>query len=97
MATLYRANGGVEKVVPENGKSFTLRELQGYVDGYIELIRTHDGKIMMINEEGKLLGLPVNETATALYQYGDHDAICGDAVVGTDTEMGEGDEEERVG
>ena len=36
---------------------------------------------MVIDEEGKLKGFPVNPVATALYRFGDQDPIVGDALV----------------
>lgn len=50
-----------------------LETLQGLVGGYIELVRIHPEIDMIINEEGKLIGLESNfETA--------HDVIVGTAV-----------------
>lgn len=36
---LIRADGSMQWRYPENKKSFTLEELQGFVGGYIELVR----------------------------------------------------------
>jgi hypothetical protein len=40
---------------------------------------------MIINEEGKLMGLPINSTATKIfhdnYPHLQHDWICGDAII----------------
>ena len=97
MATLYRYNEPdnafatceEETVEPKNGTDFTLEELQGYVGGYIEIIHLNDGRIMVINEEGKLLGLPLNMLATIQYQlsYGPLDQIVGNALVCKNTEV----------
>lgn len=69
-------------VRPKDGKSFTLDELQGFVGGNIEIVQTkNDNEVMVINEEGKLKGLPVNIIATKRYIYGDHDKIVGDVLL----------------
>lgn len=80
MATLYRTNGTQETVTPK-GQFFTLEELQDYVGGYIELIRTNDGKNMYINEEGKFDDLPFNLKATSIVTLFDGDYIVGNAIV----------------
>lgn len=49
---------------PPLDKKYTLDELQKIVGGYIEIIGTPQGKILVINEEGKLKGLPINIAAT---------------------------------
>ncbi len=56
-------------VHPADGKKFTLEELQGYVGGYIELVRLPRGNgraTMYANEEGLLFGLAVNTEASAV-------------------------------
>ena len=77
-------NGQSFDVKPENGKTFSLKELQTLVGGYIEVIALRDGKLMVLNEEGKLEGLAVNEVATEFAQSaGIHpaDVIVGNVVV----------------
>ena len=66
-ATFIKADGTIQGVSPENGeKSFSLKELQTFVGGYIEFVRFKD-KIMVVNEEGKLHDLPLNKKATAIF------------------------------
>lgn len=69
-------------VKPENGKFYTLKELQGFVGGYIELIHLGD-TTMVVNEEGKVMDLDANPLATAIYrnQYQTTDYIAGDALL----------------
>ncbi len=90
MATIYRTNGTTESVTPENGTDFELRELQLIVGGYIEILNLRGGKIMVINEEGKLDGLQQNRLATKLlyvsYPYS-NDFIVGDVLVCDDDEV----------
>jgi hypothetical protein len=89
MAILLRADGTEETVTPKNGTDFKLEELQGFVGGYIEIVsyfwtpqsrRRHRGKILVINEEGKLNGLPHNLRASEIYDA-PFDVIVGDALL----------------
>jgi hypothetical protein len=76
------ANGSEAWIRPKNGKRFMLTELQGLVGGNIEIVHVKmGGKVMIINEEGKLKDLPVNRKATDLYIYGDNDVIVGDVLL----------------
>lgn len=45
-----------------------LEDLQKLVDGYIEVVALPNGDQLVVNEEGKLKGLPVNPVATALFR-----------------------------
>ena len=56
-------------VEPENGKTFSLKEMQKIVDGYIEVVGLRDGRIMVLNEEGKLKGMKLNEGATQMFGF----------------------------
>tara|TARA_R110000824_G_scaffold367834_1_gene557062 strand:+ start:290 stop:559 length:270 start_codon:yes stop_codon:yes gene_type:complete len=80
-AQIVNTNGEVRSVKPKNGNIFELKELQKIVDGYIQILRTRDERVMVINEEGKIKNLPYNEIATSLYVYGNHDPIVGDVIV----------------
>lgn len=81
--TIYYANGGSEKVSPQNGSDYKLEQLQQIVGGHIEVVSLKDGRIIVLNEEGKLEGLPVNWAATKLFQkdYGPEDIIVGNVLV----------------
>lgn len=79
------------------GDSLDLKALQEIVEGHIETVPTalagewsHEqgvGLTLIINEEGKLLGLPVNQTAT------DMAAIYNDVIVGNAVLMGTTEED----
>ena len=73
----------IEDVQPANGSDFSLEELQGYVEGYIEIVDLNDGRIMVVNEEGLNEGLPVNPLATAIFQErtGVADYIVGNVLI----------------
>lgn len=51
MAKLYKTTGEIMDVKPQKGKHFTLKELQGFVSGYIEYVQIKDGREMYVNEE----------------------------------------------
>lgn len=86
-AKLYKAAGAILEVVPANGTDFQLEELQAMVGGYIEIVPVLRGKIMVIDEEGKLKGKPINNAATMMFmQAGFYDTIVGDTLV-CDSEM----------
>lgn len=77
---LIKANGEVTEITPKNNKTFELEELQKYVGGYIEIVNTNDGRIMVIDEEGKLNNKDENSKATYLFEN-PFDIIVGDVVV----------------
>lgn len=73
MGLILRPDGSREERVPANGQFYELEEMQRIVAegsdeerGLIEIISTKDNRLMILNEEGKLIGLPRNEQATAL-------------------------------
>jgi hypothetical protein len=73
-----KANGEKTEVEPQNGKFFLLEELQHFVGGYIEMLLTKDQQTMVINEDGKLKNLNVNQEATELIEG---HVIVGDVLV----------------
>lgn len=65
MAHLIQPNGDVTEVFPNDGETFTLAELQGYVGGKIETVPTPKrGQTLLVNEDGIRLGFERNQTAT---------------------------------
>ena len=83
MAKWLKVSGDEVSVEPKNGTDFTLEELKRFVGGYIEIIRLRNGKLMVVNEEGKLNRLPINDYATLIWEgvYGCTDVIVGDVLV----------------
>ena len=72
-----------EDYTPKNGKAFALTEMQEIVGGYVELIRLNDGRMIIVDEEGKSKGKAVNIPATNILRR-DHfttDYIVGTAIV----------------
>lgn len=85
-AKIYKESGRVARVFPQNGTDFTLRELQGIVGGYIELVHLGNGNVMVINEEAKgKIGTTINVSATRIAREHQvifaHDCIVGNALV----------------
>lgn len=71
MAIIIKINGEKENTEPENSNVFTLEELQKAVGGYIELVSIttgeHAGKLMVVDEEGKLkTDAQLNEEASRI-------------------------------
>ena len=67
-----------------------LKSAQEFVGGYVQGIEFPNGDYMIMNEEGKLKGLPVNEQATKLwretftkdkYLWGYDDFVCGPVIL----------------
>lgn len=94
MATWIKADGTKVKVEPANKKrGFTLEEMYRYTNGGpIEIVpvghplHAENGTIIVLNEEGKLTGLPYNAEASRLYDN-PHDVIVGDVLVCKDSEV----------
>ena len=79
---IIRVDGTREPYPPKNGRDYKLPELQKAIGGgFIQVVKTLDGRIMVLDEEGKLKGFPVNPAATALYVHGLLDPIVGDVLV----------------
>lgn len=80
-ARVIKADGTETPVTPKNGTDFRLDELQGFVGGPIEIVYTPDRRsIIVLHEEGKLEGKPINAKATALYDN-PFDVVVGDVLV----------------
>lgn len=76
-----KTDGTITLVKPKNGKKFQLEELREYVGGYIEIKKI--GKWwMVLNEEGHLVKLPLNDLATGIYNahYNNNHPIAGDVL-----------------
>jgi hypothetical protein len=70
VAKLITPDGKCTPVVPKNGKQFSLKELQGFVGGYIEMVAppSKNGAVIICNEDGKAEGLAHNKLATEMWQ-----------------------------
>lgn len=91
MARIIKTNGEIIPVEPKNGTDFQLEEMQKIVGGYIQLfyLMNDEGEVIVMNEEGKFEGLPVNDKATELAEslLYDGDFIVGDVLVCTNKQI----------
>lgn len=81
MAKIYKADGSIIKIQPRNGHDFKLDELRDIVGGYIEIVYLRNNRVMVVNECGKIFGLPFNLNATCIAAVDCGDTIVGDALV----------------
>ena len=68
MAKHIKINGEELEVKPKDGKRFTLEELQGFVGGTIDFAYMPSGRVLVVNDNGKLEGLERNDRATQIWQ-----------------------------
>lgn len=91
MATLIRTNGTQEEITIPNDDS-SLEVMQKAVGGFIEMVDLYDGRWFIVNEEGKLLNLPVNKIASDICEKaGRHETIVGDVLLCSENEIDEDD------
>ena len=78
------------KIITDSKDEPTLESAQKFVGGYVEGIPFPNGDYLIVNEEGKLMGLEVNEKATKLwrdtfdndnYITGRKDFVVGNAIL----------------
>ena len=78
------------KLITDKKDEPDLKAAQDFVGGYVEGITFPNGDYLIINEEGKLIGLPLNPEATALwkatfdndnYVTGRNDFVVGPAIL----------------
>ena len=78
------------KVITDSNDEPTLEEAQEFVGGYVEGITFPNGDYLIINEEGKLMNLPLNSEATMMwratftkdkYSFGYDDFVVGPAIL----------------
>ena len=82
MAELLKTDGTRLPITPRNGTDFTFAECYTLLDcTTIQIVETLDGRLLLIDEEGKFADRPVNGQATALYMFGSQDPIMGPAIV----------------
>ena len=78
------------KIIEDSKDEPSLKEAQEFVGGYVEGIPFTNGDYLIVNEEGKLRNLPLNEEATKLwkdtfdndnYITGRNDFVVGPAIL----------------
>ncbi len=76
MAKYLKADGTEQEILPVDGKKFTLNELRTLVGGTIDIqvnrgVGSHrkgSKRCMVVNDNGKLDGSPVNEAASKIWR-----------------------------
>ena len=56
------------KIIEDNKDEPDLKTAQDFVGGMVECITFPSGDLLIVNEEGKLMQLPLNPEATALWR-----------------------------
>ena len=78
------------KIITDPNDEPTLEEAQEFVGGYVEGITFPNGDYLIVNEEGKLMNLPLNSEATMMwratftkeeYSFGYDDFVVGPAIL----------------
>ena len=78
------------KIITDTKDEPTLKSAQEFVGGMVEGVPFPNGDYLIVNEEGKLMGLDVNEKATKLwrdtfdndnYITGRKDFVVGNAIL----------------
>ena len=78
------------KIITKKKDEPKYKEVSDFVGGMVEAITFPNGDLLLINEEGKLMSLPLNPEATALwrstftadkYLYGHDDWVSGPAIL----------------
>ncbi len=62
-AFLYKANGEIIPILPNNGASFTLKEIKNFLKGAFQMLSLNDQRIMIVAKER---GIQPNDCATNL-------------------------------
>ena len=57
---VYHPDGRIQPVVPADGHEFSLKELQGFVKGCIEIVPQPHNLYLVVNDEGAINGMPFN-------------------------------------
>ena len=79
---LAKCTGTMQPIRPMNGETFSLEEMQHYVGGHIETVNLGCGKVLIVDEEGKVKGKLPNRIATGwVILSGMQDWIAGDAML----------------
>jgi hypothetical protein len=81
MITVYRTDGSKETYKKQS--ILTLEWMKAQVGGYIQVVTARDGSEIIVDEEGKLTGKPVNHAGSDWWEkhFGRTDIIVGDCII----------------
>ena len=68
MTTDINTKASEFKIIEDSKDEPDLKTAQEFVGGYVQGIELPNGDYLIINEEGKLMGLPLNPEATTLWK-----------------------------
>lgn len=68
---------------PEDDGTFSLKQMQKAVGGYIQILNLPNDLVMVVNEEGKMHKLRVNPIASAMREHIQADTIVGSVLICT--------------
>ena len=68
MTTDINTKASEFKIIEDKKDEPQYKEVSKFVGGMVECITFPNGDLLLINEEGKLIGLPLNPEATALWR-----------------------------
>ena len=78
------------KLITDKKDEPDYKAVSKFVGGMVEVVQFPNGDLLLLNEEGKLMGLPVNEEASKLwsetftkdkYAFGHDDFVVGPAIL----------------
>jgi hypothetical protein len=78
------------KMITDKKDEPDYKAVSKFVGGMVEVVTFPNGDLLLLNEEGKLMGLPLNEEATALWRthftkephaFGYDDYVVGPVIV----------------
>ena len=78
------------KIIEDKKDEPNYKEVSKFVGGMVECVQFPNGDLLLLNEEGKLMQLPLNPEATTLwratftkdkYAYGYDDFVVGPAIL----------------
>ena len=78
------------KIIADKKDEPRYKEVSKFVGGMVECVQFPNGDLLLLNEEGKLMNLPLNEIATGLwretftkdkYAFGYDDFVVGPAIL----------------
>jgi Domain of unknown function (DUF3846) len=78
---VHISSNGMVDVVFFKSTYVSMEELQSAVNGHFEFVYLPDNLILVVNEEGKLNNLPINEIATSFVLPIMNDIIVGDVLL----------------
>jgi len=90
MTTDINTKASEFKIIENKKDEPQYKEVSKFVGGMVECVQFPNGDLLLLNEEGKLIGLPLNPEATALwrstfdndnYVTGRKDVVVGPAIL----------------